>query len=102
MGTFPEILEELNNKRPVIVWINAREPPEKLWHAIVLTGFEPSTNTLYYNDPWDKSEKSCEAGLFVHMWGIEARLVKVLIGKAHQTHIQEWAIEQPSEEPEDE
>lgn len=105
MRTFPEILEELNNERPVIVWINAREPPEKLWHAVVLIGFEPTTNTLFYNDPWDKSERSLEVGIFIHKWGIEARLVKVLIGKAHQTHIQEWTTEQteqPNEELEDE
>jgi len=100
MRTFPEILNELNNERPVIVWINVRDPPEKLWHAVVLTGFDPNTNMLYYNDPWDKSEKISEVGSFIHMWGIEARMVKVLIGKTHQRHIQEWTIAQPSEEQE--
>lgn len=102
MGNFPEILAELREERPVIVWINCAEPPDKVWHAVVVMGFEESTNTVYYNDPWDRSEKSIEVGVFIHRWGTEARLVKILIGKVHQRCIHEWTTETTIGEPEDE
>jgi len=93
LSRFPEILQELNeNNNPVMVWINNVEPPDIVWHAVVVIGFNPETNEVYYNDPWDNSEKSEDAGIFSKKWGVQSRMVKVLIGKKKQRHVDEWAL----------
>ena len=93
LSRFPEILQELNeNNNPVMVWINNVEPPDIVWHAVVVIGFNPGTNEVYYNDPWDNSEKSEDAGIFSKKWGVQSRMVKVLIGKKKQRHVDEWTL----------
>lgn len=90
LGRFPEIRKELDEGRPVIVWINCVEPPDMVWHAVVVTGFDPETNTVFYNDPDGKVKKKEEVGVFIKKWGVQARLVKVLIGRKQQRYINEW------------
>jgi hypothetical protein len=101
MSKFQEIVNELNKERPAIVWINIAEPPDTVWHAVVIVDFDPETNMLTYDDP-DENEKDCmkslEAGVFIKKWGFQARLIKVLIGTEGQTYIDgEWATEGVSE-----
>lgn len=90
LSRFPEVIEELNGERPVIVWINVVEPPDIVLHAVVITGFDPETNKVFFNDPDGAVEKTEEVGIFVRKWGDYARLVKVLIGRKQQRHINEW------------
>lgn len=95
LSRFPEIVKELNDEEnPVIAWINCVEPPDTVWHAVVVTGFDPETNTIFYNDPEGSVKKKEEVGIFINKWGVSGRLVKVLIGKKLQRHINEW---RPSE-----
>jgi uncharacterized protein YvpB len=92
LGRFPEISQELeDNKNPVIVWINTVEPPDVVWHAVAVIGFDPETNKVVYNDPWDNKEKTEDVGTFSKKWGVEGRMVKVKIRKTHQRHVDEWA-----------
>lgn len=91
LSRFPEIIKELEEEEnPVIAWINCVEPPDMVWHAVVVTGFDPSTNTVSFNDPDGATKKEEEVGKFIKKWGVQARLVKVLIGKKQQRHISEW------------
>lgn len=98
LSRFPEITKELNEERPVIVWINVVEPPDTVLHAVVITGFDPETNTVFFNDPDGGVEKTEEVGVFIKKWGVHARLVKVLIGRKQQRHIDEWATKTDSGE----
>lgn len=66
--------------------INTVEPPDVVWHAVVVIGFDPETNKVFYNDPWDNSEKNEDVGLFITKWGVETRMVKVKIRKTQQRH----------------
>jgi len=98
LSRFPEIVKELDEERPVIVWINCVEPPDIVWHAVVVTGFDPETNTVLFNDPQGAVKKEEEVGRFVKKWGMQARLVKVLIGKKQQRHIDAWTTKANSGE----
>jgi len=91
LSRFPEVRKELEDKEnPVIAWINCVEPPDMVWHAVVVTGFDPRTNTVFFNDPDGSIEKKEDVGKFIKKWGVQARLVKVLIGRKQQRHINEW------------
>lgn len=91
LGDFKIIKKEiLENKLPVIVWINSAEPPDKVWHTVVVTGFDPETNIVTYNDPLDRNEKHEEVGVFSSKWGFESRMVKVKVFKTKQRQIPEW------------
>ena len=101
MSKFPEIVNELNEERPVIVWMNIAEPPDTIWHAVVIVNFNPDNNMITYDDP-DEDERDCikslEAGVFTKKWGFQARLIKVLIGSKGQTYIDgDWVTEGDSE-----
>lgn len=88
---FREIKKELlEKKRPVIVWINNEKPPDIFWHAVVVIGFDPETNMVFYNDPLDKVEKIEEVGVFSSKWMGITRMVKIDIFKTEQRHIAEW------------
>lgn len=69
MANFGEIENELNEERPVIVFINALDPPDILWHAVVVVDFVP--NEIVYHDP-DEDEENCikklEIGVFMSKW----------------------------------
>ena len=103
MSKFPEILKELNEEHPVIVWINiADEPSDTIWHAVVILDFSPETNMVTYDDP-DENEKECikglEAGVFMKKWGFQSSLIKVLIGTKGQTYIDgDWLPEEGSDD----
>lgn len=98
LGRFPEVIKELDEESPVIAWINVVEPPDVVLHAVVITGFDSETNIVFFNDPYDKTEKKEEIGVFIKKWGVYARLVKVLIGKKQQRYINEWATKTNSGE----
>lgn len=91
MRHFPEIQKELDEERPVIAWINSQKPPDKLWHSVVVRGFEP--NFVIFNDPWDCKRKSEEVGLFISKWGTEAKMVKLYISKEKQSYLYEYSRE---------
>jgi len=92
LARFPKVKKELiENENPVIVWINAVEPPDEVWHAVVVTGFDPDTNMVTYNDPYDKRERDEEVGKFSSRWGVEGRMVKVNVFKTQQRQMPEWA-----------
>lgn len=94
---FPELRAELDAERPVIVWINCVDPPDTVWHAVVVTGFDPETNKVFYNDPDSTTQKEEDVGVFNRKWGVQGRLVKVLIGRKQQRHINEWRSKKTNE-----
>ena len=94
MAHFPDIEKELAEKRPVIVWINIATFPDLLWHAVIVCGFDPDTNSVFFNDPWDNREKAEEVGVFIQKWRTEAKMVKLLISKAEQTSLEAYPKEQ--------
>lgn len=96
MQRFPEIQKELSEDRPVITWINSQKPPDKIWHAVVVRGFEP--NFVIFNDPWDCKRKTEEVGSFINKWGTEAKMVKLYISKDKQSYIYEYSREHQIEE----
>ncbi|MGD0204211.1 MAG: C39 family peptidase [Candidatus Bathyarchaeia archaeon] len=89
MRRFPEIQKELDEERPVITWVNSQKPPDKLWHAIVVRGFDES-HFVIFNDPWDCKRKTEEVGVFISKWGTEAKMVKLLISKEKQSSLYEY------------
>jgi hypothetical protein len=89
MRHFPEILKELDEGRPVITWINSQKPPDVLWHAVVVRGFEP--NMVIFNDPWDTKRKTEEVGSFISKWGTEAKMVRLYISKDKQSSLPEYS-----------
>ena len=91
MQRFPEIQKELEEQRPVITWINSQKHPDKLWHAVVVRGFEP--NHVVFNDPWDNKRKTEEVGSFISKWGTEAKMVKLYISKEKQSSLSEYSQE---------
>lgn len=95
LGGFPEIREQLRppKENPVIAWVNCVEPPDILLHAIVVTGFDSETNTVFYNEPDGGVKKKMEVGVFIKKWGNSARMVKVLIGRVTQRKIYEWSAD---------
>lgn len=93
MRRFPEIQKELQEERPVITWINSQAPPDRLWHAVVVRGFDPDTNFVVFNDPWDCKKKTEEVGIFISKWGTEAKMVKLLISKEKQSYLYEYPRE---------
>lgn len=98
MSRFPTIERELREYRPVIVWMNSVDPPDIVWHAVVVSGFLPENNRVLLRDPENKELKNLEAGVFVSKWGLQARLIKVIIGEKEQTHIVDWATVTSTEE----
>ena len=97
MRHFPEIRKELEEGKPVIAWVNDQIPPDKLWHAVVVCGFNPDINAVIFNDPWDARKKSEEVGIFIKKWGVEAKMVKLLISKEKQSTLHEYSREQLTE-----
>lgn len=94
MNRFPDIEKELNEGKPVIVWLNvAKQPEDTLWHAVVVNGFDPNNNSLSYNDPWNATEKNEEVGKFINKWGTEAKMVKLLISTNEQSYLGAWLKE---------
>ena len=93
MRRFPDIKSELNEERPVITWINSQKPPDKLWHAVVVRGFD-ELNFVIFNDPWDCKRKTEEVGIFISKWGTEAKMVRLLISKEKQSNLYEYSREQ--------
>jgi hypothetical protein len=94
MMRFPDIIKELDEHKPVIVWLNvAKNSTDNLWHSIVVTDFDPKTNYFTFNDPWDTKEKTEEAGKFLQKWGTEAKMVKLLISTNEQTYLGKWLRE---------
>lgn len=94
---FPDILAELKEEKPVIAWINMKDPPDQLWHAVVVKGFEPSTHTVFYDNPAETEENktsSMTSSKFMKKWGWQAQMVKVLISSKGQSLIDiEWSQE---------
>ncbi len=89
MRRFPEIQKELKEGRPVIAWLNSQKPPDKLWHAVVVRGFDEA-NFVVFNDPWDCKRKTEEVGVFISKWGTEAKMVRLLISKEKQSSLIEY------------
>lgn len=97
---FPDLKKELDEHRPVIVWLNlAKQPEDTLWHAVVVTSFDPLTNYFTYNDPWDGKEKQEEVGRFMQKWGMEGRMIKLLISTTEQAYLGNWLKEQMEDGP---
>ncbi len=92
LARFPQIKKEiLEKENPVIAWLNTANPPDEVWHSVVVIGFDPETHMVTYNDPLDKSEKDEEVGKFTSKWGLESRMARVNVFKTQQRQIPEWA-----------
>ena len=73
-----------------MAWINSQPPPDKLWHAVVIRGFDES-NFVIFNDPWDGKRKTEDVGVFISKWGTEAKMVRLLISKEKQSSLYEYS-----------
>ena len=84
-GTLREIMEEINNERPIIAWINLIDNEiDPVWHAIVIVGYDLDKREVYYLDPQRTEEDclvACEIGDFIsNKLGPQGNIVKIEIG----------------------
>lgn len=95
MAKFDDIIEELSNKRPVIVMMNCMDPPDELLHAVVVVNYE--LNHISFDGPEVEEEensiKDLEIGVFMSKWGWKAEMIKLLIGKVQQTTIVDYQLD---------
>jgi hypothetical protein len=87
--TIGEIMEELNDKQPMIAWVTLM-PGHKSAHAVVITGLDMENRTVYYNDPIYGEQKD-DLPSFLTRWEDQDRtLIKVKIGKKTQRMLEEF------------
>jgi hypothetical protein len=103
LGRFPEIQKELlEKKQPILALVNIADLPDTVKHAIVLTHYDEESHEVFYIDPLDhNTEKHIEVGSFIKKWGLQAIMVKVLVGEREQRHMPEWMEEKPNVEIEE-
>jgi hypothetical protein len=91
-----EIEEELNDKQPMIAWVTLMKGKRSA-HAVVITGLDMETRTVYYNDPiYGQQEEDLPS--FLTRWEDQDHtLLKVKIGKKTQRILEEF----PKEETKD-
>lgn len=76
-----EIEKEIDEKRPVIAWVELSNGVHKCAHAVVVSGLDRDKHLIYYNDPIF-GEKEEEIGSFMSRWEkLDRILIKVKIGK---------------------
>lgn len=68
---------------------------DKLWHAVVVKYFDEVTQHYTFNDPWNAKEKNEQAGVFLQKWGVEGKMVKLLISTNDQAYLGTWIRENP-------
>jgi len=88
-GRYTEIVEEIDQKRPVIAWIDKKETlGDEVWHVVIVNGFDPDLRRIYYVDTLLQEEfwqKECETGHFMEKrLGLKGYLVKLIIGGTGQ------------------
>jgi hypothetical protein len=91
--TIDEIEKELKDKQPLIAWVtlmSGRRPA----HAVVITGLDMETRTVYYNDPiFGEQEEDLPS--FLTRWEDQDRtLIKTKIGKKTQRILEEFHNEE--------
>jgi hypothetical protein len=76
-----EVEKEIDEKRPVIVWVELSNGVHRCAHAVVVSGLDRDKHLIYYNDPIF-GEKEEEIGSFMSRWEkLDRILIKVKIGK---------------------
>jgi hypothetical protein len=76
-----EIEKEIDEKRPVIAWVELSNGVHRCAHAVVVSGLDRDKHLIYYNDPIF-GEKEEEIGSFMSRWEkLDRILIKVKIGK---------------------
>jgi len=62
------LLVELSKGQPVIVFLEGGNGSEAPAHAVVITGIDKATSTIYYNDPYGEKDEAFEIGRFEKEW----------------------------------
>lgn len=62
------LLIELNKGLPIIVFLQNGDDSDTPAHAVVITGINKATNTIYYNDPYGEKDTENELGRFEKEW----------------------------------
>jgi len=86
---FDEIRKELDERKPVIAWINiAQDKSDLARHSIVVIGYNLEKNEIYFVDPEmtvDNHVKNMDIGVFIdEKLGVEARIIKLIISQIGQ------------------
>jgi predicted double-glycine peptidase len=90
MSNLSEIEAEINENRPIIVWVLLSIDSRRYVHSVVITGVDVLKQRVYYNDPIF-GQKEEQIGAFMRMWdGVDRTLIKVKIGKREQRLLDEW------------
>lgn len=84
-GTLREIIEEINNLRPIIAWINLTDnEADPTWHSVVIVGYDRDKREIYYLDPQRTMQDplvTCEIGEFINnKIGQQGNIIKIEIG----------------------
>ena len=87
-GNFTEIRNELDEGRPVIAWINIAEPPDEVWHSVVIKGYDIQRNIIIYMDP-QFGEREEAIGTFLKKMEPYNLIVKLVIGSRVQRRLPE-------------
>jgi len=90
--SFEDILDELQNKRPVIAWINITpDDDEPLLHAVVVSYYDKSTNNVTYIDPLMTKEnhtKTVTASVFLdECLGVDGMIIKLVVSTIGQVDL---------------
>lgn len=88
-GTYDEIKKEIDEGRPIIVWIDKRQiVNDEVWHVVVVNGYDEDLRRIYYCDPLLPEEywqKEAESGDFImNKLSPQGYLIKLIIGGSGQ------------------
>lgn len=75
---FEDLLQHLEKRRPVIVQLPAGRVGR---HAVVLVGFDPTTEVIWVNDPADGRERSIKFAQFRAQWEQARRWTFLIVPK---------------------
>jgi len=88
-GNFNEIVSEIDQKRPIMAWIDKRQVHEdEVWHVVIINGYDLDLRRIYYCDPILSKEywqKESEIGDFIiNKLGPKGYFIKLIIGGSGQ------------------
>jgi len=100
-----EIVEENENRKPIIAWIWLSDNRgHGCGHSVVVFDIDRSEGVIYYNDPALGVVQE-DIGKFISKWedeNVNSSLIKVRVGEKIQRKLPEYSIEIEKEEHTDE
>lgn len=92
-GNITDVKDELDNKRPLIAWINiSGDEGDPVWHTVVIIRYDEEKRVITYVDPLknvDDHEVTEDSGFFMDVrLGSRRHIIKlVLVSEAQKTLI---------------